>query len=140
GGTPARRCGHPARSDGDRAHVADAGRGALRGAARADARMGLRGRAAAVALVALTAVGCGSGGTSSPTVTTAAARPASPFGYQASAPLGYRNAGRVNGPYPIAVDDVSYAVPGGRVEGYLALPPGKGRVPAVIFLHGSGEG
>jgi dienelactone hydrolase len=45
----------------------------------------------------------------------------------------------VNGPYPIAVDDVSYAAPGGRVECYLALPPGKGRVPAVIFLHGSGE-
>jgi dienelactone hydrolase len=101
--------------------------------------MGLRGRAAAVALVTLTAVSCGSGGSSSPTVTTSAARPASPFGYQASAPLGYRNAGRVNGPYPIAVDDVSYAAPGGRVESYLALPPGKGRVPAVIFLHGSGE-
>jgi dienelactone hydrolase len=45
----------------------------------------------------------------------------------------------VNAAYPIAVDDVSYAVPGGRVEGYLALPPGKARVPAVIFLHGSGE-
>jgi dienelactone hydrolase len=101
--------------------------------------MGLRGRAAAVALVALTAVGCGSGGSSSPAVATPAARPASPFGYQASAPLGYRNAGRVNGPYPIAMDDVSYAAPGGRVEGYLAVPPGKGRVPAVIFLHGSGE-
>jgi predicted esterase len=37
------------------------------------------------------------------------------------------------------VDDVSYASAGGRVEGYLALPPGKRRVPGVIFLHGSGE-
>jgi dienelactone hydrolase len=45
----------------------------------------------------------------------------------------------VNAAYPIAVDDVSYAVPGGRVKGYLALPPGRRRVPAVIFLHGSGE-
>lgn len=99
--------------------------------------MGLRGRAAAVALAALAAAGCGSGG--EPTGTTAA-RPVSPFRYDSAAPLGYRNAGRVNDAYPIAVDDVSYAVPGGRVEGYLALPPGKGRVPAVIYLHGSGEG
>ncbi len=101
--------------------------------------MGLRGRAAAVALVALVAAGCGSGGSSGPTVTTGAPRPASPFAYQAAARLGYRNAGRVNGPYPIAVEDVSYAVPGGRVEAYIALPPGKVRVPAVIYLHGSGE-
>jgi dienelactone hydrolase len=66
-------------------------------------------------------------------------RTVSPFRYDASAPLDYRNAGRVNGHYPIAIDDISYAVPGGRVKGYLALPPGKGRVPAVIYLHGSGE-
>ena len=99
--------------------------------------MGLRGRAAAVALAALAAAGCGSGAGT----TGGAARPrsASPFRYDASAPLAYRNAGRVNSAYPIAVDDVSYAAPGGRVEGYLALPPGKGRVPAVIYLHGSGE-
>lgn len=66
-------------------------------------------------------------------------RPVSPFRYDASAPLDYRNTGRVNGAYPIEVDDISYAVPGGRVEGYLALPPGKAHVPAVIYLHGSGE-
>jgi dienelactone hydrolase len=98
--------------------------------------MGLRGRAAAVALAALAAAGCGAA--SEPTG-GGAAQPASPFRYDASAPLDYRNAGRVNSAYPIAVDDVSYAVPGGRVEGYLALPPGKKRVPAVIYLHGSGE-
>ena len=98
--------------------------------------MGLRGRAAALAVAALVAAGCGSG---SGTTTGGSAHPASPFRYDVSAPLDYRNAGRVNGPYPIAVDDVSYAVPGGRVEGYLARPPGKGRVPAVIYLHGSGE-
>jgi len=100
--------------------------------------MGLRGRAAAVALAALAASGCGSG---TATPTGGAARPAavSAFRYDASAPLAYRNAGRINRPYPIAVDDVSYAVPGGRVDGYLALPPGKARVPAVIYLHGSGE-
>jgi dienelactone hydrolase len=98
--------------------------------------MGLRGRAAAVALAALAAAGCGAG---SESTGGRPAQPASPFRYDASAPLDYRNAGRVNGAYPIAVDDVSLAVPGGRVEGYLALPPGKERVPAVIYLHGSGE-
>jgi dienelactone hydrolase len=97
--------------------------------------MGLRGRAAALALAALAAAGCGTGRDTTGT----AARLASPFAYDPSAPLGYENAGRVNGPYPIAVDDVSYAVPGGRVAGYLALPPGKERVPAVVYLHGSGE-
>jgi dienelactone hydrolase len=98
--------------------------------------MGLRGRAAAVALAGLAAAGCGAGADST---SGGAARQGSPFRYDASVPLGYRNAGRVNGAYPIAVDDVSYAVPGGRVKGYLALPPGRGRVPAVIYLHGSGE-
>jgi len=100
--------------------------------------MGLRGRAAAVALAALAVAGCGAG---ADTTRTAVTRPAavSPFRYDASAPLAYRNLGRVNGPYPIAVDDVSYAAPSGRVEGYLAVPPGEGRVPAVIYLHGSGE-
>jgi dienelactone hydrolase len=100
--------------------------------------MGLRGRAAAVALAALAAVGCGSGGQSTHSGVVASRAPASLFRYDASAPLGYRNAGRVNRAYPIAVDDISYAVPTGRVEGYLALPPGKRRVPAVIYLHGSG--
>jgi dienelactone hydrolase len=98
--------------------------------------MGLRGRAVAVALGALVAAGCGAG---SESTSNGTAQPASPFRYDASAPLDYRDDGRVNSPYPIAVDDVSYAVPQGRVEGYLALPPGKQRVPAVIYLHGSGE-
>jgi dienelactone hydrolase len=99
--------------------------------------MGLRGRAAAVALAALAAAGCGVGADSK---SGGQARPASPFRYVASAPLDYRNAGRVNGAYPIAVDEISYAMPdGSRIDGYLALPPGKRRVPAVIYLHGSGE-
>lgn len=98
--------------------------------------MGLRGRAVAVALGALVAAGCGA---DSESTSNGTAQPASPFRYDASAPLDYRDDGRVNSPYPIAVDDVSYAVPQGRVEGYLALPPGKQRVPAVIYLHGSGE-
>jgi dienelactone hydrolase len=68
------------------------------------------------------------------------ARPASPYHYDASKPLAVQDHGRANGDYPIAVRDVSYAVPGGRVEAYLAVPKVKEKVPAVIYLHGAGEG
>src|SRR6188472_42804 len=98
--------------------------------------MGLRGRAAAVALAALAAAGCGG----SPHETQAVQAPRSPFAYDATRPLAFRDAGRVNGPYPIAVDDISYAVPGGTVPAYLAEPARGNRLPAVIYLHGSGEG
>ena len=88
--------------------------------------MGLRGRAAALAAVVL--------------VAAAAAQAApGPYAYDQGAPLAFRDAGRVNGKYPIAIHDVSYALEGRRVPAYLALPPGKARVPAVIFLHGAGE-
>jgi uncharacterized protein len=64
---------------------------------------------------------------------------ATPFSYDASQPLGFRDRGRVNkASYPVAVREVSYAVPGGRVQGYLALPPGGGRLPAVVYLPGAG--
>jgi dienelactone hydrolase len=105
--------------------------------------MGLRGRAAAVALAAAAlaagAAGCGGSDEAARTTRPAAATP-SPFAYDASRPLGFRNNGRVNSPYPIAVDDVSYAAPSGRVPAYLALPDKARRLPAVIYLHGSGEG
>jgi dienelactone hydrolase len=99
--------------------------------------MGLRGRTAAVAAAALAAAGCGGSdraGQAPPPPATA------PYAYNASAPLGYQDLRRANGPYPIAVRDVSYAVPGGRVLAYLAVPPGHGRLAAVVFLHGAGEG
>lgn len=61
------------------------------------------------------------------------------FDYDRSAPLGFRDRGRINHGYPIAVRDISYASPkGGRVPGYLIVPPGPGRHPAVIYMHGSG--
>ena len=61
------------------------------------------------------------------------------FGYQRGAPLGYRRGRLANRNYPIKIYDVSYASPrGGRVTGSLALPPGRGPYPAVIYLHGSG--
>jgi len=99
-------------------------------------------RRALLIAVVLAAAGCGgSGGSGGPgTQTASAPAPAAPYGYDAAAPLGYRDAGRINGPsYPIAVRDVSYAIPGGRVQAYLAVPPGSGRLPAVVWLHGSGE-
>jgi cephalosporin-C deacetylase-like acetyl esterase len=50
-----------------------------------------------------------------------------------------RDRGVVNKHYPIAIHDVSYeSVDGGRVPGYLVVPPGKGPFPAVLYLHGSG--
>jgi dienelactone hydrolase len=98
--------------------------------------MGLRGRAAAVALAAVTAAGCGGSAHEAQTVPA----PRSPLAYDASRPLAFRDKGRVNGPYPIAVHDVSYAVPGGRVPGYLAVPNRGSHLPAVIYLHGAGEG
>ena len=95
--------------------------------------MGLLRRAAPVAAAALLAAGCGGSEHNAPA-------PHTPFDYDASQPLGFRDAGRVNSAYPIAVRDVSYAVPGGRVQGYLAVPPGTGRLAAVVYLHGAGGG
>jgi dienelactone hydrolase len=108
--------------------------------------MGLRGRAPAVALVVViagAAAGCGGGGdhaAHAPQTTTATAVSSRPlFAYDASRPLEYRDAGRVNGNYPIAIRDVSYAAPSGRVQAYIAVPLTGKNLPAVIFLHGSGE-
>ena len=61
------------------------------------------------------------------------------FSYDASQPLAYDDRGRINKrSYPIAVHDVSFESGGSRVKGYLLLPPGEGRRPAVVFVHGSG--
>jgi dienelactone hydrolase len=60
------------------------------------------------------------------------------FAYNRSAPLGVQDAGRVNQDYPIAVRDISFAVPGGRAQAFLAVPPGAEGKPAVVYLHGQG--
>ena len=62
----------------------------------------------------------------------------SPFAYDASAPLHYVDRGVVNHGYPIAVHDVSFTSSGKRVDAMLAVPPGKGPFPAVVYLHGTG--
>ena len=61
-----------------------------------------------------------------------------PFAYPVDAPLGFVDRGRVNDKYPIAVRDVSFFSQGRRVDGYLAVPPRKGPLPAAIVLHGQG--
>jgi dienelactone hydrolase len=89
-------------------------------------------------VLALALAGCGSSGSSTTTASSHASRVAV-FGYDASAPLRYVDRGRVNRrAYPIAVHDVSFSSGGSRIEGYLVLPPGRGRHPAVVFVHGSG--
>ena len=86
-----------------------------------------------LAVGALALLGAGCGGRS------AAPEPQpSPFAYDPSRPLSFRDAGRVNRDYPIAVRDVSYVSGGRRVEGFLAVPPAGGRRPAAVYVHGSG--
>ena len=86
-------------------------------------------------LVAFVAAGCG---TSTPSSHPNAPR-GGVFSYDASAPLGYVDRGRVNTHDSLlAVRDVSFTSGGRRVDGYLVVPPGRGRRPAVVFVHGSG--
>jgi dienelactone hydrolase len=91
--------------------------------------LGLLALAAAAALA-----GCGGGGGDDKTDEAPG-----PFRYNAAAQLGYRDDGVVSQAAGIKVHDVSFASPrGGRVKGYLTVPPGDGPFPAVLFLHGSG--
>jgi dienelactone hydrolase len=60
------------------------------------------------------------------------------FAYDASAPLGYRDAGRVDTRDGIVVHDVSFVAPKlGRVRAYFVVPAGDGPFPAAVFLPGS---
>lgn len=78
--------------------------------------------------------GCGS---SSEPHRAAAQRPE--FAYDRSQPLRYVNSGRIN-PHEeaIAIDNVVFRSGPLVIEGYLVVPPGAGRRPAVVFVHGSG--
>ena len=92
----------------------------------------MRRAACALALAGVVA-GCGS----SPPKRAAA--PLLDFAYDASAPLRYVDRGRANTPAPLAIHDVSFVSGRQRIEGYLVLPPGSGRRPAVVFVPGTGS-
>jgi uncharacterized protein len=101
---------------------------------------GVRVRRPHVALLLIVALaGCGSSTRTPSTTTTAAPARHDVFAYDASAPLDYVDRGRVNArDYPLAVHDVSFRSGPRTIQGYLVLPPGRGRRPAVVFVHGSG--
>jgi len=84
-----------------------------------------------LAIVGLLATACGGSNSESSSEST-------PFDYNASALLAYKDKGVINQGYPIKVHDVSFTSGGKRVEGMLLVPPGKGPFPAVLYLHGSG--
>jgi dienelactone hydrolase len=94
------------------------------------------------------AAGCGGSSSKDDTTSTTAPRavsvadvayPGHIYTYDRFGPLDMRDAGVVNPGYPIAVHDVTYLSPrNGRVTAYLVVPPGAGKHPAVIYLHGSG--
>src|SRR5207342_1728488 len=83
-----------------------------------------------VAVLIVTA-GCGGTGPGRETDST-------PFTYDGAAPLDYVDHGVVNHGYPIVVHDVSYTSSGKQIDAMLAVPPGKGPFPAVVYLHGTG--
>ena len=61
------------------------------------------------------------------------------FAYDRSQPLDYVDHGRISPQAePIAIDDISFRSGPLVIEGYLVLPPGHGRRPAVVLVHGSG--
>jgi dienelactone hydrolase len=83
--------------------------------------------------------GCGVAGTAaSGAAQTIATSAGTPFAYDRSIPLRYVDRGVINKGYPIRIHDVSYTSNGTRIDGLLAVPPGKGPFPAVLYLHGSG--
>jgi hypothetical protein len=88
-----------------------------------------------VAALAALLAGCGSSGSQA----SSEGPPRLHFDYDRSAPLAYADHGRINKrSFPIAVHDVSFRSNGRTIEGYLLVPPGSGRRPAVVFVHGSG--
>ena len=90
-----------------------------------------------VAVFVLSAVVAGCGASSSPS--RSGAPRGSVFSYDPFAPLRYVDRGRVNAhDSALAVHDVAFTSGGRRVDGYLVVPPGRGRRPAVVFVHGSG--
>src|SRR5918999_1975569 len=84
-------------------------------------------------LLVLLVAGCGGGGGDDND-----SAPSGPFEYDREAALDFRDGGRVNQNYPIAIHQVSFAGPDGRVTGLLARPPGEGPFPGIVLMHGAG--
>jgi dienelactone hydrolase len=80
-------------------------------------------------ILAVAAAGCGGG----------AGVDEGPFAYDAGQPPAVTDRGVVNGDYPIAVHDISYISRDDTVEAFLAVPPGDGKRPAVVYVHGAGS-
>jgi dienelactone hydrolase len=60
------------------------------------------------------------------------------YDYDRAAPLELREAG-VEHSDSLEIHNISYASPkGGRVEGYLVVPPGRGPFAGMLFMHGAG--
>jgi dienelactone hydrolase len=84
-----------------------------------------------VLAAAVVLTGCGSSGKKESSL-------AVPFAYDASQPLNVKSRVTSLGSKGVEVRDVSYDGPAGTpVTAYLLSPPGSGRHPAVIFVHGA---
>lgn len=103
----------------------------MRGECRDSDSVGVRAAVTLLALVGLLAA-CGGGTSGGDGI------PRLSFSDGVSKPLGFRDAGVVAHVGKVAVHDVSFASGGGRVEGYLIVPDGASKLPAVVFVHGSG--
>ena len=94
--------------------------------------MSVRAAGAFLGLLFAALAGCGGGDRDGEPASRPAA--ASLFSYDRSQPLGLEvedGGGQVR--------EISYASPrGGRVRGFLVVPPGRGPFPAVVYLHGAG--
>jgi dienelactone hydrolase len=98
-------------------------------------------RAAVILLAGTLLAGCGSSSKPGTTTTTTATGGIQrlTFAYDTSAPLEYVNHGRINATsYPIAIYNVSFISEGLPLDGFLLVPPGSAKKPAVVFMPGSG--
>jgi len=57
------------------------------------------------------------------------------FEYDAKAPLDLKEEAPLESVEGIAVHDVSFAVGASRANAYIAVPPGKGPFPAIVYMH-----
>lgn len=89
-------------------------------------------RCAALLLAAAVLAGCGDSSKKESSL-------AAPFAYESARPLNLKSRGTPLGSEGIEVRDLSYDGPAGsRLTAYLTSPPGAGRHPAVVFVHGAG--